>query len=399
MKKQLTLSLGILLFLGITTVIVILYGKGYRFGFGNGHPEVLGTGLLVATSIPDGAEVNINGHLTTATNNTINLFPGTYDVKIEKDGYLPWQKKIVVQKEIVAKAEATLFPTAPQLQSITQTGVNNPVISPTLTKVAFTVASQSVRKNGVYVFDLGNHSIISLQGGSTQIADDTVDTLSAAHLSWSPDGKSLLATISGTLSKPAKTYLLDATGFNQTPDDVSETIAQLGTTWDKLTQTQATSQLSTLKKPLALFAKDTWKILAWSGDETKVLYQATASATIPQIIKPALIGTDSTNQERTLSVGTIYVYDTKEDKNFKIATPADDVLPQLMWYSDSKHLVYVHDKRIDVMEYDGQNRTTVYAGPFIAPYVFSGPDAASIVVLTNLDNSNTLPNLYSIGLK
>src|SRR5260221_6544230 len=178
MRKQLLLSLGILAFLALATIMVILYGEGYRFGF-NGKPEVVGTGLLVATSSPDGAQVFVNNHLTTATNNTINLFPGTYSVKIFKDGYFSWQKQIVVQKEVVAKAEALLFPTAPQLASLTQTGVSHPVIDPTLTKVAFTVASQSVRKNGIYIFNLGNHSLISLQGGATQIADDTTDTFSS----------------------------------------------------------------------------------------------------------------------------------------------------------------------------------------------------------------------------
>lgn len=85
MKKAL-LTIGILALLVLGTIVAILYAKGYQFGFGNGHPEVSGTGLLVATSTPDGAQVFVDGHLTTATNNTINLAPGTYSVKIQKDG-------------------------------------------------------------------------------------------------------------------------------------------------------------------------------------------------------------------------------------------------------------------------------------------------------------------------
>lgn len=400
MRKQLLLSLGILVFLTLTTIIVILYGKGYRFGFGNGHPEVVGTGLLVATSVPDGAQVFVNDHLTTATNNTINLFPGTYDVKIQKDGYFVWEKKIIVQKEVVAKAEATLFPTAPQLQSLTQTGVTNPVIDPTMSKVAYTVASQSAKKNGIYVFDLGNRSLISLGGGITQLADETTNIpFSQAKLSWSPDGKQLLATIAATINHPAATYLLDTTGINNNPQDVSETLPTVATNWDKISQDQQKAQLATLKKPLAQFMQSNWKILAWSPDETKIMYEATASATLPQIIKPALVGTNSTPQVRNLQTGTIYIYDTKEDKNFKITEANDDQMPELSWYADSKHIIFVHDKRIHVLEYDGQNDTVVYAGPFTNPYVFPGPDGNSVVILTNLDNSSITPNLYSLGLK
>lgn len=398
MRKQLVLSLGILLFLGLATVMVILYGKGYRFGFGNGRPDIIGTGLLVTTSNPDGAEVLVNDHLTTATNNTINLFPGTYDIKIQKDGYFPWEKKISVQKEVVAKAEATLFPTAPQLVSITQTGVIHPVLDPTMSKVVYTVASQSAKKNGIYVLDLGNHSLISLGGGATQIADDTTAPFSTATLTWSPDGKQLLATISATATRPMTTYLLDAGSMNQSPEDVTETLATVRSGWDKVSQDQTKAQLGTLKKPLATFVQNNWKILGWSPDETKILYIATTSATLPAIITPALPGTDSTPEVRELESGTIYAYDTKEDKNFKIGTTNDDI-PELMWYADSKHLISVHDKRIEVMEYDGQNKTTVYAGPFMDPYVFPSPSGSAIVVLTNLNNPQIVPNLYSIEFK
>ena len=399
MRKQLLLSLGILTFLAIATIMVILYGEGYRFGFGSGHPEILGTGLLVTTSIPDGAEVFVNGHLTTATNNTINLFPGTYTIKIVKDGYFTWQKTMKVQKEVVAKADATLFPTAPQLQSLTQTGVVSPVIDPSMTKVAYTVASQSAKKNGIYVFDLGNRALLGLGGAITQITDETTNILfSNASLSWSPDGKNILATIPATPTHPAAVYLLDATGFNSTPSDVTETLATVTTSWDKISTDLHKSQIATLKKPLGTFADNNWKILAWSEDDTKILYTATTSATIPQIIKPALVGTDSTPEIRSLTPGATYVYDTKEDKNFKIIS-ASDTAPQLNWYADSKHLIYVHDKKIDVMEYDGQNQTTVYAGPFSEPFVFPSPSGSGIVVLTDLNNPQILPNLYSIAFR
>ena len=117
MKKQLLVPISILFFLLLGTVIVVLYGKGYRFNFEKGRPDFNGTGLLVATSVPDGAQVFINGHLTTATDNTINLAPGEYDVKIFKEGYFPWQKKITIKKEVVSKADALLFAWANALRT------------------------------------------------------------------------------------------------------------------------------------------------------------------------------------------------------------------------------------------------------------------------------------------
>src|SRR5579872_1848765 len=108
--KKVLIYVGIFAFLVLGTIVAILYGKGYQFGIGNGKPEVNGTGLLVATSTPDGAQVLVDGHLTTATNNTINLAPDSYDVQIQKDGYFTWNKKLTIQKEVVTKAAALLFP-------------------------------------------------------------------------------------------------------------------------------------------------------------------------------------------------------------------------------------------------------------------------------------------------
>src|ERR1035437_11032395 len=154
MKKQIIIPALIILFLLIGTVFVVLIGKGYFVNFNGNGPVLSGTGLLVATSAPDGAQVLINGHLTTATDNTINLAPGDYDIKIFKEGYFPWEKKITVKKEVVSKADALLYPTAPQLTSITSVGVLNPVIDPSLSKIAYAVASQSAVKKGIYVLDM-----------------------------------------------------------------------------------------------------------------------------------------------------------------------------------------------------------------------------------------------------
>src|SRR3989344_5585126 len=365
MTKQLLITASILFFIIVSTIVVILYGMGYRFGFTNGKPDISGTGLLVATSIPDGAQVHINGHLTTATNNTLNLFPGTYEVKIFKEGYFAWQKTIVVQKEVVSKADALLYPTAPKLESITPLGILHPSLDPSQSRIGYAIASQSARKNGVYILDMSSRPVLTLQSSSTQIVDDTVDTFSQSTLRWSPDGKQLLATVTSETRTPA-IYLLDAAGFNPNPQDVTATVAQIESTWEKEKMEKEKARIDGLKKTLKDFIGQNFTILAWSPDETKLLYEASQSATLPLIITPPLLGTNSTPEDRTLKKGETYVYDIKEDKNFKMNVPQKDERKgnvSISWFPDSRHLIYVHDKRIDIVEYDGINATTVYAGP------------------------------------
>lgn len=393
MNKQLFISLLIILSLAMVTAVVILYGRGYRFGFGGEGPKILGTGLLVATSKPDGASVYINGHLTTATDNTINLAPGEYTVKISKDGYFAWEKKIKVQEEVVSKAEVTLFPKAPKLDSLTSIGVERAVLDPSLSKLAYTVASYSARKNGVYVLDLTTRPVLTLQSTSTQIVDDTIDRFSTSELSWSPDGQNILATL------PNSMYLLSASSFNQNPRDVTATIDNLQAVWDKEKSEKEASQREGLKPQLRTMLRDNFKVIAWSQDETKILYEASNSAELPIIIKPRLIGTNPTLEVRAIEKGSVYVYDLKEDKNYKIpANPPSNELA-IMWYTDSNHLIKVAEKKIDIMDYDGTNAVTVYAGPFIDNYVFPSPNISKIVILTNLGNPNISANLYTIGLK
>lgn len=405
MMKKAILYIVTIVFLITATTTIVLYGKGYNFNFGNGGIEILGTGLLAATSQPDGAGIYVNNHLTSATNNTINLAPGQYDVKISKSGYSTWNKKITIDKEVVSSIYALLIPTAPKLDNVTQAGVNNPVLDPTRTRIAYTVSSsEDPRKNGIYILDMGLRPILTLQSSSTQIADDTIDNFSTATLTWSPDARQIVATISAG-PNASTTYLLKTT-FNENPQDITATLATVNLNWKEQKDIQDKAQLSGFKADLQSLIKENFKILSWSEDETKILYVASKSANLTLIIKPRLIGTDSTPEVREIREGTIYAYDIKEDRNYKIldsmlennSTDFVNAFP-LNWFSDSKHLIYIVDKKITIMDYDGQNRTTIFAGPFMDGYTFSWPDGSRILILTNLGNPAIPPNLYTIGLK
>ena len=64
-----------LIFITGGTYLMIRYAQGYR---PTKTLTIRGTGLLSAGSFPSAAEVYIDGKLTTATDNTLNLNPGEY---------------------------------------------------------------------------------------------------------------------------------------------------------------------------------------------------------------------------------------------------------------------------------------------------------------------------------
>lgn len=408
-RKQVAISLIILVFLIIGTIGVILYGTGYRFGIQQGKPTVSKTGILVANSEPRGAQVFIDGHLTTATDTTLNLTPGDYTIKIVKDGYFPWEKKLRIQEKVVTVADARLFPIALKLEGVSSSGVQRPVLDPQGTKIAFMVTSQSFRKNGVYIYDMTTNPVLTLQGTAKQIVDDTFDTFSKANLSWSPDSQEIMATIAATASRNASYYVLDATGFNDSPQDVTAVLDTTQDVWTKLSAAEEKSRMNSLKKAVRELISSDFSIISWSPDDTKILYEAKRDTTLPLTIKPRLLGiTNALKETRTIKKGQIYVYNVKDDVNIKLfdSLPKECKLeetgvcnPPLTWFPDSEHLIFVNDKKIAIMEYDGSNKTTVYAGPFLDHYVFPWPDGSKLVVLTDLNNALTEPNLYTISLK
>lgn len=417
MFKQISFAfITALIIIGIT-VAIIIFGRGYRLNPNNNQVQT--TGLLATTSSPNGANVYINNQLTSATNSTINLLPGTYDVKITKDGYTSWSKKLQIKGEVVTKAEALLIPIAPEFRPLTTTGALNPILSPDGTRIAYGIASASAEKQGIWILDL-NDRPLSFQTSARQIAvDSSFIQYSKAKMIWSPDSKQIVGNIDDNL------FLLNTNELNIYPQDISLISDLQFDKWIQEKKEKDEAFFKVLKTKLYKSFKDKIKIISWSPDETKILYTATASATIPEIITPPLIGTNTQPEERNLSIGKIYVYDIKEDKNFYITQDEKVVSPPLVsvenilyqnyldllkiskiqWLSDSGHLILTEknpeekEGKISIIDYDNTNKQTVLSGFFEDNFVFPFPNSTRIIILTSLNLSSTTVNLYAINLK
>ncbi|MEK7129988.1 MAG: PEGA domain-containing protein, partial [Patescibacteria group bacterium] len=339
-KRFLAVLFGIVLILSVT-VVVILTAKGYRPNFEDKTVDI--TGILVATSDPDGASVFIDGKLKTATNTTANLKPGKYLIKIAKDGYYDWEKQVEIKKEEVFKTNVFLFPRAADLRPITLNGASNPVLSPDESRIAFTVASASATATGIYTLSMSGVPVINNVNIRQIFRDNGLALSKVEGLIWSADDTQLIASQSG------KYYMLDTDKMTVSPTIISNTqLEVLKTGWQQESEMKAKSQLSKLHNnlPIADFK--------FSPDETKILYTASASATLaaPIINLP---GSNPTPETRNLEKGKTYVYDLKEDRNY-LLTANPYPLTAFRWFVTSRHLVVNEGKQISVMEYDGTNK-------------------------------------------
>lgn len=410
-----------------TSAVIIAYGRGYRLGVKEDQ-IIKPTGLVSATSDPIGAQVLVDGQLKTATNNTFNVDPNWYTVKITKEGYIPWEKRLRVQGEVVSRADAFLFPTNPSLSPLTTSGIEHPVVSPDGTKIAYTVPTTgtdatALKTGGLWVYDLVDRPL-GLNRDPRQVAQpDASFDLGNVQLTWSPDSSQIMASD----GKSVRLYTI-----GDKPNEyrsVTITFDVLLRQWEDEKRVRERQQLSGLKQPFIDFATASAKIISFSPDETKILYEATASATIPPVIVPPLIGTNPTEEQRTVKPGSLYVYDAKEDRNYffvekkeipaltaleakptptpRTARPTPKALPvvkqpayPIRWFPTNRHLVIALEGKIDILEYDRTNWVTVYAGPFIDGFMMPFPNGSRIIVLTNL-NAGVLkyPNLYTVNLR
>lgn len=399
MNRALITTLLVLVIVSVATYLAVLYGKGYRLNLGGeGNKIIAGTGLLVLTSTPDGASVFVDDNLTTATNDTINLPPGEYDVRIEKDGYFAWKKRVVLKKEAVTKTDTLLFPSVPRLEAITLVGAEEPLTDPAGNLIAYKVSSSSAQNNGIYIMSLTNRPLFPIGTSSQQIASDRLDDFSKAQLEFSPDGQEMLATVPTTTSK--RVYLLQTNTLNQNPQNVTVTVAQLRRQWETEKNAKQDKIIASFPRKSKPFMTRYFANMKISPEQDKIMYVASESAAIPRFIAPPLPSTNSTSETRELKKGSVYVYQIKEDKNYHFYTPTEgEASPNFIWHPSSSHVVFIKGNRVYAREYDGGNETTLYAGPFNGDFLYPWPDGSGVVIRTNLNDESVPPNLYKIGLK
>lgn len=106
--RQILFYIFVLIFLTLTPAISF-YASGYKLGSGLNLQK---TGILILDSEPSSAFIYIDGKIQQNFINKVmkseegfittpqkikNLLPGEYNIKIDKDGYWPWEKKLTVK--------------------------------------------------------------------------------------------------------------------------------------------------------------------------------------------------------------------------------------------------------------------------------------------------------------
>ena len=395
-ERKSILIIGFVFFL-ITagTVVTSFFARGYQISFHRG-PVLTSTGLLSATSKPKSASVYVNDRLITATDDTLNLPPGDYKVKITKDGYLPWEKDIVIKKEVVFQTDANLFRSVPDIKSLSFTGAINPAISPDGSRIIFAVASASASKdNGLYLIEPTDNPLLVNKNIPRQISPNYsgIDWSKATY-EFSPNSRQLLATFS-----PNTTYLLnlDSPITQKTLLDVTYKLASIHTEWRTQYAQIIASKIDRLPKELkTVVSTESARDISISPSDDKVLYLAQSDTILSDHLIDAPPAQSTQPQSRTIKKDNYYVYDLKDDTNFLIGSKAD--VTNIDWIPNSNTLYLVQGKEIKGLEYDATNKVTLFGGNFKSETVSVWPDGSRLVVLTT-PYTGAQENLYTISIK
>lgn len=397
------------LYIFLLTIVVVvvfgtlfsLYARGYRLNPKNYKLDP--NGLLVLKSQPDSAQIYLNGGLKTATDATIPLSPGIYDVTIRKEGFLEWKKRLTIQKEIVTEATANLFKTAPSLTAVTFESVENPTPSHDFTKIAYIVpgTTSNSETSGLWVIENLNLPL----GFAREPKRITDGNLTGANFVWGNDDRQILLTTG------SGTYLLDATIFTPQAQrtNVAGQVQDHLLDWEALAEKQRNTQINKAPDEMQDILIRKTSALVFSPDEDMILYVASGEAKLESNLISQLPGVSTQKEDRNIKSGQTYVYDIKEDRNFLVDENSEDLQIEggfsdgykrrLMWYPSSRNLVLAEDEKVIIMDYDGTNRQTVFSGGYNAPNAFPTLSLDRLLILTNFGATSTPANLYSLTIK
>lgn len=399
--RLILLSLTILI-VGSIAVFASFYARGYRFNVSKFKFEP--SGILVVKSDPTGSEIYLNGDLKSRSDANISLAPGTYDVSIKKDGFISWNKRLTIEKEVVTEINVSLFKSVPSLSPVTLNGALNPIASSDYTKIVYFVPpleNQATDKTGLWIVENVNLPI----GFSKDPRKITDGNLINSSWKFSPDGNEVLIEAGQGI------FLVNAGSFtpqNQRVNIASKYLVTLNN-WKEETDKKIKSKLKSLPDEIETIFLEKTEVIEFSPDGKKMLYIASSSASLKKDLVKPLPGTSTQKEERNIEEGKIYVYDIEEDKNFLIETNSegfivDSITPanptkRLAWFPNSFNLVFAEEGKISIMDYDGTNRQVIYSGAYIAPYAFPFASNQKLMILTNLGSDSSTPNLYSLTIK
>jgi hypothetical protein len=386
-QKSLLIILSVALIVVSSTFLISIFARGYRLDTSSGF-QLKVTGLLSVSSKPKLASVYVNNLLTTATDDTLNLAPGNYQIKITKDGYHSWEKNIQIKPELVNQIEAQLFRSSTELKPLTEHQIINPISSPDATKIVYAVASSSAKnkENGLYLMELTELPLLMSRNSERLLfPNNSIIDWTKFNFEFSPDSKQILASAIDNSS----IYLisLDQNQNINNLSDISSRLAQIKKEWQIDKEKIIKDKLVKIPLEIHSFIATNSALLSFNASEDKFVYQAAQNGQITNLLLSPPPTQSTQFQQRNLIKDSYYVYDLKEDTNFLIG---DSFLSQISWIPYSNNLLFIQNNQVQICDYDATNYKTIYSNSTSPELLLSTPDGYRLIISWDTLHSITI---------
>lgn len=196
--RRIIFFIFILLFLA-SIPFILLYTAGYSYNFKKNKFEK--TGSLLANMVTKNAILYLNDkpYYSKAEFRIKNLLPDEYDIRIGKDGYFDWQKKLAVQSELTTFIkDIRLFKKGLPI-NVADREIKNIYPAPDKNKFLYTSQDKKTKKYAVSIFDASGESLkdilslpqppvsVSWSSGSDKFSIQT----SAGYEIMNPNGENI----------------------------------------------------------------------------------------------------------------------------------------------------------------------------------------------------------------
>lgn len=396
-RKSLIFILSIAALIVAFTIILVILARGYRLDIENNGIQLKATGLLSATSRPKSASVYVDNILKSATDDTLNLPPGEYNLRISKAGYLPWSKTIQIFPEVVYQSDAQLFLASPEAKLLTLLNTPKSSLSPDNQKIIYSQASESAtsKDSGLYLLELTDIPLLpSLSSQKLLLNNTPTIDWNKYNFEFSPNSRQVLATAK---SLPSYLLNLDQNLSTQKLTDITIQIPQIYLSWAELKSNNLTQKLINLPPSLKEFVATDSAILSFNGNEHKLLYEASQSGTLKQILANPPPSRSTQPETRQLQENQYYVYDFKEDTNFFIG---DSTFNRLQWIPGTDYLIYLKGNQLFSIESDNTNVNLLFNFLNTPQQISLTPDGTRVIVHgQELNQESTRSALYTLTIR
>lgn len=454
--------LVVLLFAAASFVLINL-AKGYKFEFRGFDLDLTKTGMIIFSSRPADANVTFDGKIVKKKSGSsffpskiTGLLDGEYVLRLEKSGYIPWEKKLKVDNEFVTWVDyIILFPEKAKRDLLIEDGkILEAKTSPDLKKIAYVYENKekgqelwyfdSLNLNKTYLFsnkeDSKNIEISDINWSSDaskvlfkQKKEDKTDLIAVntrdianpvnitsvfkmefSNLVWSPTDSNELFWIKDTSlykinlsGKTLSASLLDKVVSGNSTDDrylyLIRDISGERSLWrmdtsgnnsEKIVKSLPNSKSYTVK-----YSTANGNLLIIIDGEVRTVYMAKnigGQLELLELSKNASDALWSPNGKKILyrNEKNIWTYDVEEEREYEAVKEID--VRSAIWYIDSYHIAANLAGEYKVLEFDGWNSITL--GTSKIDDIFFSPEFKYFFYAGDFENKKDNLVIYNLRI-